>query len=81
MTRVEDNVLAWNPDSRAPVQVRIHRLDGVAVWSDHRSMRAAEESAHMLMHGESIAGPDYLGPRDLVEVVDTRTIPRTRRPR
>ena len=72
--RVEDNHLAWHPNGRAPVQVRIHRLDGVAVWSDHRSMRAAEEAAHSLMRGESlIAGPDYLGPNDLVEVVDTRT--------
>lgn len=74
-----DNPLAWSPNPRARIQVRVHRLDGVCVWSDHRTMRAAEESAHFILNDGSMTG--YVGPRDLVEVIDTRRPGATRGPR
>lgn len=68
--RVHDNPLAWNPNARKPFQVRVHRLDGVAVWSDHTTLAAAEKEAHFILYGGM--GTNYVGPHDLVEVVDTR---------
>lgn len=70
--RIADNPLVWDPNPRAPIQVRVHRLDGVAVWDDFASMRTAEKEAIAILHGESVAPPGYVGPHDLVEVVDTR---------
>lgn len=64
-----DNPLAWHPNPRRPFQVRIHRADGVGVWTDHVTMRAAELSAIDALHHPEMS---EIGPSDLVEVVDAR---------